>query len=107
MTRPRGYIRQSLSAAAWSLAGECQAFSWRDLMQHAGLAERASIREQETVRQTVKAMRLAGELRPVGTARAEHACRPMVLYEPVAPQANAAATAADLTQALRGWAGFK
>jgi hypothetical protein len=106
MTRPRGFIRQSASAAAWSLAGEQQAFSWRDLMHRAGLADRLSGREQEAFRQTVKAMRDAGELRAVGVVRADHACRPMVLYATAQPEPGGAATA-DLAHAVCAWAEFK
>ena len=107
MTRPRGFIRQTLHEAAWSLAREQQAFHWRELMHHAGLAERLSPREQETVRQVVKNMQAAGELRPVGTVRAEHACRPMVLLQPAGRPVDAAGQGAELAAAVRCWAEFK
>jgi hypothetical protein len=99
-------MRQSASAAAWSLAGDQQAFSWRDLMHRAGLADRLNCREQEAFRQTVKAMRDAGELRAVGMVRADHACRPMVLYTPTQPEPGSVATA-ELSHAVCVWSDFK
>lgn len=111
MTRPRGTIRQALSAAAWSLHREQQAFHWRDLLGAADIGRSLSTREQVSlVKQTVRDMTRAGELKPVGTVRTEHACRPMVLYEPCAAAdafGAAASAGAELVQAMRCWAEFK
>lgn len=107
MTRPRGFIRQALHEAAWSLHREQQAFHWRDLLGAAHIGRSLSAREQvATVKQTVRDMARAGELLPVGMARTPHACRPMVLYQPAAP-AGAAASESPGADLVRCWAEFK
>ena len=110
LTRPLGSIRQALSAAAWDLHRQQQAFTWRDLGQAVDIGRSLSAREQvAVVKTTVRNMAAAGELRPVGHVQTEYANRPMVLYEPaVSGLVNAAGqAAAELVQAMRGWVDFK
>lgn len=92
--KPRGTVRQALSAAACELARERGVgFTWRDLAQHTQVGFAAA-------RQGVKDMVRCGELQRLGELRQAHARRPMTLYAP-----PAATTGSDaLAMLMRTWA---
>ncbi|MES2959785.1 MAG: hypothetical protein V4792_16470 [Pseudomonadota bacterium] len=105
--RPRGEIREALASAVTELlfrSSECTAFAnpgvtWRD----------AALRAQvgfDAARQTMRNMARDGELVPVGTARVDHACRPMVLYAPASEAMRCAAATLELSHAIDSWAAF-
>jgi hypothetical protein len=73
--RPRGEIRQVLSDAARQLYQEQGGATFRELAQLSCVGFSAA-------NTTVKNMRTAGELRPVGTVNVPGSKRPMVRYAP-------------------------
>lgn len=76
--RPRGEIREALSAAARDLAGRHGPVHWRAIAAHAKVG-------WDAARSTIKDMVRAGELDRAGTARAEWSRRPVTLYLPATP----------------------
>jgi hypothetical protein len=102
--RPRGEIRQALSAAAQSVVQEQAAHqvaptelgaTWLDL------AHRACVGRQAAKR-TVSNMVTAGELRPAGTVKVPGSRRPVRRYVPAANEGSWDACAC-LAQVINGW----
>lgn len=93
--RPRGEVRQALGDAARELATLAGGAHWRDIAAHAQVGFKLA-------KTTVRDMRRAGELAPVGQVRTPHARRPMVLLAPGTRAVNAPA-AQQLADVMRGW----
>lgn len=106
--RPPGQIRLMTMEAMTQLARERRdqerrGATWRDALQR--LVPQGVSRD--AVRNTVKNLARAGQLKPVGTVTVPDAPRPLVAYEPVHSQADAAARcggALPLMRVTRGWA---
>lgn len=102
--RPRGEIRQALSAAAQRVVQEQAAHQVApsDIgATYLDMAHRACVGRQ-AARQTVSNMATAGELRPAGTVKVPGSRRPLTRYVPAANEAAWDACAC-LAQVINGW----
>lgn len=101
--RPRGDVRQAL--ALWAKQHRDTAgagLTFRDLVHQVRGMSASSPGDLRMVRQTLQAMAKAGELRRVGHARVEGACRPATLYAPAAPN-TVTDPALQLQSVLGAW----
>lgn len=81
--RPRGDVRKALSLWAKEHRDTVAAgLTFRDLVHQVPGMSANSPGDLRMVRLTLQAMAKAGELRRVGHARVEGACRPATLYAP-------------------------
>ncbi len=102
--RPRGEIREALSAAAHRLVQEQavhQVAPDEIGATYLDMARQACVGRQ-AARRTVSNMVTARELRPAGTARVPGSRRPLVRYVPAANE-PAWGACTELAKVLSGW----